>query len=149
MGVLALHHVAAHHGAADADHHHDTALTAATHDAEPAAGVSDDPTPTGDAPADLSEDPLAVDVAPGAAGESLHPVLAADSPRPGAGKAERLSLAILSSVLLLTVGSAALLALRAPATPMTGPALQTGLDDDTGPPFPVPKRLAQMQVLRV
>jgi hypothetical protein len=157
LGVLALHHLAAHHGAADLDHDHHAGYA---HDAEPAASGDGDPTVMGSGDAALStgsstsdptmSNPAPVDADDEAGGRTAVALaVLPTAPSPGAtGDVAALGLAILGSLGL----ALALPMLRAPGA--------AAHPDDVGcpggsslanraPPLSVPGRLAQLQVLRL
>jgi hypothetical protein len=158
LGVLALHHLAAHHGAADLDHDHHAGYA---HDAEPAASGDGDMTVVGSDDAALSmgsstSDPTMSSPAPvdadddagGRTGVALAVLPTAPSPGP-LGDVAALGLAILGSL-----GLALALAM------LRGPGAAARPEEDVGcpggsslatcvPPPSVPGRLAQLQVLRL
>lgn len=145
LGVLTLHHLAAHHGAADSEHHAGSEA-AATHDAEPAAGV-DGITTTWDAADSPSGNHVALDNAIGVTSEMVL-VLSEETSHPIAGTTSQLSFAVLNSVPAITAASMVLLAFGACTAGRADPIRETGLGD-RAPPRPSPERLAQLQVLRV
>jgi hypothetical protein len=157
LGVLALHHLAAHHGAADLDHDH-LHHTGYAHDAEPAAGGDGDLPVVGSGDAGLSSiggasdptisSPAPLDASDDARGPTAvaRAVLPTD-PSPGSlGDLAAMGLAMLGSLAL------AVSVLRATGTAERladvgrsgGSSLAT-----RAPPASVPARLAQLQVLRL
>jgi hypothetical protein len=157
LGVLALHHLAAHHGAADLDHDHHAGYA---HDAEPAASGDGDLTVVGFGEAGLStgfgaSDATISSPAPVDAGDdtgdrtAMALAVLPTAPSPGAlGDVAALGLAILGGLGLALV----LAVLRAPGAAAQREDLGCPGGSSLGtraPPPSVPGRLAQLQVLRL
>lgn len=156
LGVLAMHHLAAHHGAADldADHH-----AGYVHDAEPAAG-GDEGLTRGLADSGLSYIGFG---APDPSVSSAAPMSASvDTGGPTAGAlallpigSSRDALGDVGAICLAVLGSLAFVAMamsvpRATATRRGTAGRPPGSKTAAhGPPASVPARLARLQVLRL
>jgi hypothetical protein len=138
VGVVALYHLAAHHGAADPDHPASPGVTTeAGHDAEPAAGVVDDLALHDDV-AVLGAVAATTAAAPATGGDPEHP--------------QQLSSAMLTALVLLAAATAVLLGGRPHRVHRARPARRRCTQRGRAPPpggSSTPARLARLQVLVV
>src|SRR4051794_38560554 len=138
VGVVALYHLAAHHGAADADHPAAPGAPAeAGHDAEPAAGVVDD----------LALHDGVVALGAVAATTATPPATGGDPEHP-----QQPSSAMLSALVLLAAATAVLLGRRPHRVHPARPARRRCTRRGRAPPpdgSSAPTRFDRLQVLVV
>ena len=153
VGVIALYHIAAHHGAADTDHVAGAGASLETgHDAEPAAGVENLTSPAWwTSTGSLSGDQLR---GVGADVTALGAVLWTMA-EPSSGDSQhtqQLSSAVLTALLLLAAAVALFLSRRSHRVHGSHPAWQRCARRGRAPPLrapSVPSRLSWLQVLVV